>query len=326
MGQIGALVINSNVIMPIKIPADLPALAVLGAENIFVMDDKRATTQDIRPMEIGILNLMPNKIETEIQLLRLLSNTPLQVNVDLIRIDNQSSKSTPKAHMDAFYLGFDEIAHKQYDGLIITGAPLAFVAYEEIKYWDKITTIMDWAKRHVQSTLFLCWATHAAFYHFYGINRALRNEKLTGVFEHKVLDDKHELMRGFDPEFYAPHSRFGEISVADYQSVDGINVLASSEQAGAYLVASEDKRLVFVTGHPEYDPDTLDQEYKRDLAKCAESGGQANKPQNYYPNNDASQTPMTKWRSHGSLLYTNWLNYCVYQTTPYDLKELSQTK
>lgn len=312
--------------MPIKIPAELPALSVLNGENIFVMDDKRAMSQDIRPMEIGILNLMPNKIETEIQLLRLLSNTPLQVNVDLIRIDNQAPKNTPKAHMDAFYLGFDEVAHKQYDGLIVTGAPLAFLAYEEVKYWDKITAIMDWARRHVQSTLFLCWATHAAFYHFYGINRALRKDKLTGVFKHKVLDEKHELMRGFDPHFYAPHSRFGEISVADYNSIEGISVLASSDQAGAYLVASDDKRLVFITGHPEYDPETLDQEYRRDLEASLASGEQAHMPQNYYTNNDPSLRPRVKWRSHGSLLYTNWLNYCVYQTTPYDLKELSQSK
>ncbi len=306
--------------MPIRIPAELPALNVLGGENIFVMDDQRATTQDIRPMEIGILNLMPNKIETEVQILRMLSNTPLQINIDLIRIDNHASKNTPQAHMDNFYLGFDEVASKSYDGLIITGAPLAMLAYEDVKYWDKMTTILDWAKRHVQSTMFLCWAAHAGIYHFYGKNRILREDKLSGVFHHQVQDVHNELMRGFDPEFCAPHSRFGEVPIEDYESIEGLNVLASSEKTGAYIVASQDKRLVFVTGHPEYDPETLDQEYKRDVA----AGDTPVIPEHYYKDNNPENGPMVTWRSHGNLLFTNWLNYYVYQTTPYDLADLSK--
>lgn len=305
--------------MPIRIPNMLPAQEVLTAEKIFVMNTQRAAKQDIRPLEVGILNLMPNKIETEIQLLRLLSNTPLQINVDLIRIDNHAPKNTPQAHMDAFYQGYDDIVGKQYDGLIITGAPLAHLAYEEVKYWQKMTEIMDWARTNVQSTMFLCWAAHAAIYHFFGIDRYMRDSKLSGIFPHHVRNEHNELMRGFDPLFYAPHSRYGEVAEADYAAQPGLQVLASSQLTGAYLVASEDKRMVFVTGHPEYDPDTLDQEYKRDV----KAGISPAMPANYYPDDQPDQPPMVTWRSHGSLLFTNWLNYYVYQTTPYDLTQLS---
>ncbi|WJG08385.1 homoserine O-succinyltransferase [Aliiglaciecola sp. LCG003] len=308
--------------MPIRIPNDLPAQSILDAENIFVMDSEKASRQDIRPLEVGILNLMPNKIETEVQILRLMSNTPLQVNIDLIRIDNQAPKNTPKSHMDNFYLSFDEIAHKNYDGFIITGAPIAHLDYADVKYWDKITTIMDWTRRHVQSTLYSCWAAHAAFYHYYGFNRELRAEKLSGVFEHKVNDTHDELVRGFDPYFSAPHSRYGEIPLSRYEQVEGLKVLASSQQTGAYIVASEDKRTVLITGHPEYDPDTLDQEYHRDLANSQAP----NVPQNYYQNNDPTQPFKVTWRAHGTLLFTNWLNYYVYQTTPYNLDELPSKK
>ncbi len=308
--------------MPIKIPSELPAQSILFKENIFVMDKQRAETQDIRPMEVGILNLMPNKIETEVQFLRLLSNTPLQVNVDLIRIDNQAPKHTSQEHMDTFYHSFDNIAHKKYDGLIVTGAPLAHLDYADVKYWDKMTTVMDWAKRHVQSTLFSCWAAHAAIYHYYGINRTLNKNKLSGVFAHDVQDEHNELMRGFDPVFYAPHSRFGNISLEQYHSVPGLNVLASSERTGAYIIASEDKRQVFVTGHPEYDPHTLAQEYQRDV----DAGLSPVIPEHYFPGDDPSKSPMVTWRSHGTLLFTNWLNYYVYQTTPYDLNQLSDSK
>lgn len=308
--------------MPIRIPGELPALNVLSAENIFVMETEKAAKQDIRPLEVGILNLMPNKIETEIQILRLLSNTPLQINIDLIRIDDQAPKNTPKAHMDNFYLLFDEIAHKNYDGLIITGAPIAHLAYNDVKYWDKITAIMDWSKRHVQSTLYSCWAAHAAFYHYYGYNRQLRDEKLSGVFEHNVNKKHDELMRGFDSKFNAPHSRFGEIPIDRYQSTPGLNVVASSSQAGAYIVASEDKRMVFLTGHPEYDPETLDQEYNRD--KLSNSSPKI--PQNYYQQDDPSKPYQVTWRSHGTLLFTNWLNYYVYQTTPFDLAKLPKNQ
>ncbi|GAA0857770.1 homoserine O-acetyltransferase MetA [Aliiglaciecola litoralis] len=304
--------------MPIRIPNDLPAQGVLNAENIFVMDTDAASKQDIRPLEVGLLNLMPNKIETEIQILRLLSNTPLQINIDLIRIDNQAPKNTPKAHMDNFYLSFDEVAHKNYDGLIITGAPIAHLDYQDVKYWDKITTIMDWSRRHVQSTLYSCWAAHAAYYHFYGYNRQLRKQKLSGVYAHSVNAVHDELMRGFDPVFNAPHSRFGEIPVPQYQSTPGLNVLASSPDAGAYIVASEDKRMVFVTGHPEYEPETLDQEYQRDIRNKLSP----KVPENYYQNDDPQGPYRVTWRSHGSLLFTNWLNYYVYQTTPYNLADL----
>lgn len=306
--------------MPIRIPSNLPAQNVLNKENIFVMDTQRAATQDIRPMEVGILNLMPNKMETEEQFLRLLSNTPLQVNIDLIRIDNQAPKNTPAAHMDNFYVEFDDVANKKYDGLIVTGAPLAHLAYQDVKYWEKMTVIMDWARRHVQSTLFSCWAAHAAIYHYFGKNREIRDTKLSGVYRHFVQNEHDELLRGFDPAFYAPQSRYGEISLSDYASIPGLNVLAKSDEGGAYIVASEDKRLVFVTGHPEYDPESLKQEYQRDLS----TNGQPQIPVNYFVDNDPNNEPIVNWRAHGSLLFTNWLNYYVYQNTPYDLAQLSE--
>jgi homoserine O-succinyltransferase len=304
--------------MPIRIPENLPALDVLTQENIFAMDFNRAMTQDIRPMELGILNLMPNKIETEIQLLRLLSNTPLQVNVDLIRVDHHETKITPKEHMDEFYYLWNEVKQKNYDGLIITGAPLGLLDYKDVTYWGKMTEIMDWARKHVQSTLYLCWAAHAAMYHYFGKDRVIRDTKLSGVYPHTVELEQDELVRGFDSQFNMPHSRYAEIPLADYQSVDGLNVLAHSEQAGVFLSATEDKRLVFVTGHPEYDPLTLDQEYKRDV----KAGIDPTIPENYYRNNDPSQSPLVSWRAHGSLLLSNWLNYYVYQATPYDLNDL----
>ncbi len=305
--------------MPIRIPEQLPAQDVLLGENIFTMDSDRAAHQDIRPLEVGILNLMPNKIETEVQILRLLSNTPLQINVDLIRIDNQAPKHTPQSHMDAFYHDFSAVAEKKYDGLIVTGAPLAHLQYTRVKYWDTMVTILEWAQRHVQSTLYLCWAAHAAMYHFHGVERKLRQTKLSGVYEHQVLDPNNELLRGFDPVFYAPHSRFGHIHSDVYESVPGLRVVAESAEAGAYVVASEDKRRVFVTGHPEYDPLTLHDEYQRDT----QAGQQPAVPVNYYPHDNPSLPPLVRWRSHGSLLVTNWLNYYVYQTTPYDLEQLA---
>lgn len=309
--------------MPIRVPIQLPAQAILDKENIFVMDAARAAMQDIRPLEVGILNLMPNKIQTETQLCRLLSNTPLQINVDLIRIDKHVSKHTPAAHMDSFYKDFDEVAHKRYDGLIITGAPVAHVAYEEISYWDKITAVMDWAAKHVQSTLYLCWAAHAAMYYHYGINRQIRDNKLFGVFKHQVNNPLDELVRGFDELFYAPHSRYGTISVEGYESVAGLNVLTSSEDAGAYIIASENKRQVFLTGHPEYEINTLKDEYFRDI----NAGLKTVIPINYFAQpDDPNSSPVMSWRSHGTLLYTNWLNYYVYQQTPFDLNYLMLDK
>lgn len=305
--------------MPIRIPTDLPAQDILLKENIFVMDSDIASRQDIRPLEVGILNLMPNKIQTESQLCRLLSNTPLQINIDLIRIDGRESKHTPKQHLDTFYHDFEEVKNKRYDGLIITGAPVALMPYEEIAYWQHITQIMDWANSHVQSTLYLCWAAHAAMYHHFGINRSIREDKLFGVFEHQVYRPYDELVRGFDGRFWAPHSRYGQIAPEIYDSTDGLNVLAGSENIGAYLVASEDKRIVFLTGHPEYDADTLKKEYERDVS----SGLDTAVPENYFLDNDPAKAPVMSWRAHGSLLFTNWLNYYVYQTTPFDLAELS---
>jgi homoserine O-succinyltransferase len=305
--------------MPIKLPAELPALEELLSENIFAMDDARATSQNIRPMQIGILNLMPNKIETELQILRLLSNTPLQINIDLIRIDETAPKNTPISHMQAFYHLFSEVKSKKYDGLIVTGAPLGNLEYQEVNYWQQMCELMDWAKKNVQSTFYLCWAAHAAMYHFFGTEKSLLDNKLSGVFSHKVLDEKNELVRGFDPEFWAPHSRVAQISVDDYRQVPGLEVLAESDQAGVYIAATSDKRMVFVTGHPEYDPATLDQEFKRDIT----AGLSPQIPYNYYENDDPQQALLVRWKSHGNLLFTNWLNYYVYQTTPYDLNLLS---
>lgn len=305
--------------MPIKLPAELPAFEELLNENIFAMDEGRAASQDIRPMEMGILNLMPNKIETELQILRLLSNTPLQINIDLIRIDETAPKNTPVSHMQNFYQLFSQIQHKKYDGLIVTGAPLGNLEYEEVKYWPQMKVLMDWAKRNVQSTFYLCWAAHAAMYHFFDAQKTLKEHKLSGVFKHHVIDEKNELVRGFDPEFWAPHSRVAEIEANKYHGVDGLQVLAESEKAGVYAAATLDKRMVFVTGHPEYDPTTLDQEYKRDL----KAGLSPSIPENYYINDDPEKPVKVRWKSHGNLIFTNWLNYYVYQNTPYDLNLLS---
>ena len=301
--------------MPIKIPDQLPALSVLDKENIFVMSEHRAVNQEIRPMEVAILNLMPNKIETEVQILRMLANTPLQINVEFIRIHSNESKNTPKEHLENFYRLFDDVKEKQYDGLIITGAPLALLDYSQVTFWDKICEVFDWAENNVTSTMFSCWAAHAALYHHYGINRHLRKQKLAGVYSHSPLDSKEELTRGFDECFNVPHSRYGFITKEDYQSVDELKILAESEQAGVYLVASKNKQQVYLTGHPEYDNSTLHEEYLRDSAE----NPQAPLPENYYKNGDTRQPPKSSWRSHGSLLFTNWLNYYVYQITPYQL-------
>lgn len=301
--------------MPIKIPDQLPALNILGNENIFVMSEHRAANQDIRPMEVAILNLMPNKIETEVQILRMLSNTPLQINVDLIRIHKNPSKNTPTSHLESFYRLFDDVKDKQYDGLIITGAPLGLINYEEVSYWDKICEAFDWAQQNVVSTMYLCWAAHAALYHHYGIDRQLRKEKLSGVYQHTVASRLERLTRGFDDEFKVPHSRYAQVKVEDYQKVAGLNVLAESELAGVYLAASQDKRQVYVTGHPEYDSFTLAQEYQRDLT----AGLEAQVPHDYFLHDDPNNEPKSSWRSHGSLLFNNWINYYVYQITPYQL-------
>ena len=302
--------------MPIKIPNQLPALDILGDENIFVMSENRAINQDIRPMKVAILNLMPNKIETEVQILRMLSNTPLQINIDLLRIHNEASKNTPKEHLDSFYRLFDEVKDEQYDGLIITGAPLALLDYSEVSFWGKICEVFDWAEKNVTSTMFSCWSAHAALYYYYGINRHLRKHKLSGVFKHQPNDRKEPLTRGFDEGFNVPHSRYGYIDKADYLNIVDVNIIAESKQAGVYLAASKNKQQVYLTGHPEYDTTTLHEEYLRDLDTLT-SG--AKMPKNYYPNDQFTVKPKNSWRSHGSLLFTNWLNYYVYQITPYQL-------
>ncbi len=301
--------------MPIKIPDQLPALSILDKENIFIMSEHRAISQEIRPMQVAILNLMPNKIETEVQILRMLSNTPLQVNIEFVRIHANESKNTPTEHLENFYCLFDDIKHKQYDGLIITGAPLALLDYSEVSFWDKICEVFDWAEKNVTSTMFSCWAAHAALYHHYGLNRHLRKNKLSGVFQHIPLDNKEQLTRGFDDFFNVPHSRYGYIDKADYQSVEQLNILAESDEAGVLLVASKNKQQVYLTGHPEYDTNTLHEEYLRDRKNNEEAA----LPKHYYKNNDVNSSPVGSWRSHGSLLFTNWLNYYVYQITPYQL-------
>jgi len=286
---------------------------ILEKENIFVMKETRAVHQDIRPLQILIFNLMPVKITTETQILRLLSNTPLQVEITLIYTKMHLSKNTPKEHLDAFYKTFDDISTHKYDGLIITGAPIEHLEFEEVDYWEEMVKIMDWADRHVTSTMFICWASQAGLYHHYGIPKYMRNEKMFGVFRHKIYSRTNLLTRGFDDYFLAPHSRYTEVRKEDIEKVSDLEILADSEEAGIYLVATRDLRRVFITGHSEYDPITLKSEYDRDIGK----GLDIKIPENYFLNDDPGQTPIVRWRSHASLLFSNWLNYCVYQVTPY---------
>lgn len=305
--------------MPVKIPDNLPAAEILESENIFVMSETRAANQDIRPMKVLILNLMPNKIETETQLLRLLGNTPLQVDVDLLRIHDKESKHTSIDHMNNFYRDFDDVRHKNYDGLIITGAPLGQVEFEDVTYWDHIREIIDWSQDHVTSVLFLCWAAHAALYHLYGLQRKLLQKKRSGVFNHQRSKHYFPLLRGFDEEFFAPHSRFAEMDVSELKAHPELQVLTESAEAGAYMVLSRSNRNLFVMGHPEYQKATLKEEYQRDLGE----GLNPDVPMNYFRNDDPSQEPVARWHSHGSLLVSNWLNYYVYQLTPYNLEDMS---
>ncbi|WP_338727603.1 homoserine O-succinyltransferase [Shewanella baltica] len=305
--------------MPVRIPDHLPAAEVLESENIFVMSETRAANQDIRPMKVLILNLMPNKIETETQLLRLLGNTPLQVDVDLLRIHDKESKHTSIDHMNTFYRDFEAVRHKNYDGLIITGAPLGQIDFEDVVYWDHIREIIDWSQEHVTSVLFLCWAAHAGLYHLYGLNRKILQQKRSGVFVHRRTSQHFPLLRGFDDEFFAPHSRFAEMDVEEIRQHPQLQLLAESDEAGAYLVLSRNNRNLFVMGHPEYQKSTLNEEYQRDLSQ----GLDPNVPQNYYCNDDPKADAIARWHSHGSLLVSNWLNYYVYQLTPYDLSDMT---
>ncbi len=306
--------------MPIKIPDLLPATDILRGENIFVMSQKRAASQEIRPLKVLLLNLMPKKIETETQFLRLLSNSPLQVDVELLRIDNRPTRNTPTEHLDTFYRQFETVQDRNFDGLIVTGAPLGLVQFEDVLYWEEIQSILNWAKDHVTSTLFVCWAAQAALKLHYDLPKRTRKEKLSGVYHHKTHDQHHPLLRGFDDTFLAPHSRYADFSSEYLSEHTDLDILATSEKAGVYLATTKDKRNVFVTGHPEYDVDTLGNEYQRDL----EQGMEPMLPVNYYPEDDDTQQPIASWRSHGHLLFANWLNYCVYQQTPYDLNDFSE--
>jgi len=302
--------------MPLNISDNLPAVKILEKENIFVMKETRAVHQDIRPLQILLLNLMPVKITTETQILRLLSNTPLQVEITLIYTKMHLSKNTPKEHLDAFYQTFDDISIHKYDGMIITGAPIEHLEFEEVDYWEEMVRIMDWADQHVTSTMFLCWASQAGLYHHYGIPKYMMKEKMFGIFNHKVYNKTNLIVRGFDDEFFAPHSRYTEVRRKDIEKVKDLEILADSNDAGIYLVASKDYKRIFVTGHSEYDPVTLKSEYERDITK----GLDIKLPKNYYPDDDPKQMPEVKWRSHANLLFSNWLNYCVYQLTPYILE------
>lgn len=301
--------------MPIKIPGDLPAKSILEAENIFVMDELRATTQDIRPLQILILNLMPIKQDTELQLLRALSNTPLQIDITFLQLATHVSKNTAASHLNKFYCVFDDICSQNYDGMIITGAPVEQMEYEEVTYWQELTQIMEWSKTHITSTLHICWGAQAGLFYHYGIKKELLPKKAFGIFEHKVLNRKVPLVRGFDDCFLAPHSRHTTVSRKDIINNPDLTILAESDEVGVFIVIAEDGRQIFVMGHPEYDRITLDQEYKRDLSK----GLPIEMPFNYYPDNDCNKRPVLSWRSHANNLYTNWLNYYVYQNTPYEL-------
>lgn len=305
--------------MPIKIPDQLPASDILRQERIFIMSETRATTQMIRPLKVLILNLMPKKIETETQFLRLLSNSPLQVDIELLRIDDRPSKNTPTEHLNNFYRQFDTVKNRNFDGLIITGAPLGLVQFEDVAYWDHLQTIMSWAKDHVTSTLYVCWAAQAALKLLYNLPKRTRKEKLSGVYHHDVVSEFHPVVRGFDDNFLAPHSRYADFTAEYLSKHTDLDILATSDDAGVYLASSKDKRHVFVTGHPEYDSHTLHHEYVRDLAE----GMDPAIPVNYYPNDNPDNPPIASWRSHGHLLFSNWLNYCVYQQTPYDLDHFS---
>lgn len=304
--------------MPIKIPDDLPATEILSNENIFVMGENRAYHQDIRPLKIAILNLMPTKIITETQILRLLGNSPLQVEIELLHPQTHTSKNTPEEHLTIFYKNFEDIRDRKFDGMIITGAPVEQLEFEEVTYWEELKQIMDWSERNVTSTLHLCWAAQAGLYHHFGVPKYPLEEKMFGVFPHTVNRRNVKLLRGFDDVFYVPHSRHTETRREDIKKIPGLDILSESEVAGVYLVKSKNGRQIFVTGHSEYDPLTLKAEYDRDIGK----GLKVAVPQNYYPGNDPARDPVVKWRGHANLLFSNWLNYYVYQETPYDLSEI----
>ncbi len=304
--------------MPIRVPDKLPATKQLRNENVFVMSETRAMHQDIRPLKIAIVNLMPTKITTETQLLRLLSNSPLHVEIDLIGMDSHTSKNTSAEHLETFYKTFKDIKDQKYDGMIITGAPVENYDFEEVDYWDELVSIMEWTKTHVTSTFHICWAAQAGLYYHYGIPKYSLDKKLSGVYKHKVNRRTAKLVRGFDNEFYAPHSRYTEVRAEDIKKVKDLEILAESDEAGVYIVFTKGGRRIFVTGHSEYDADTLLNEYIRDLGR----GINPDVPVNYFPDDNPEKKPVVRWRSHANLLFSNWLNYFVYQITPYDIDSI----
>ena len=306
--------------MPIRIPDALPATEILEGENIFVMTEFRALHQDIRPLRVLILNLMPTKIATETQLMRKLSNTPLQIQVDLLRTKSHEATHVSARHLETFYRTFEDIENEHYDGLIITGAPVELMEFEEVDYWEELCRIMDWSSTHVHSTLHICWGAQAGLYYHYGIQKYRLPKKASGVFEHRLLKPKSPLVRGFDDRFYAVHSRNTDVRIEDVEAVDDLEIVAVSDEVGLYIVKSVDSRRFFVFGHPEYDTDTLKLEYERDVKR----GINPEIPTNYFPDDDPSRAPLNVWRSQAQLFYTNWLNYYVYQTTPYDLEKVGE--
>jgi homoserine O-succinyltransferase/O-acetyltransferase len=301
--------------MPLNLPDKLPAIKLLQKENIFVMNASRASKQDIRPLRIALLNLMPVKITTETDLIRLLSNSPLQVELDFIKLSTHTSKNTPKEHMEAFYKDFESIIHRKYDGLIITGAPVEQMPFKEVSYWNELTEIFDWAKSNVTSSLFICWGAQAALWHYHGIPKYPLEKKMFGVFEHTKAKSSNPILRGFDDLFYVPHSRHTEVRREDILKVPDLDILSESEEAGVYMVASKNGREFFLTGHSEYSPETLGNEYKRDLAKNLP----IEIPKNYYRDDNPDNEPLVRWRSQANMLFVNWLNYFVYQETPYNI-------
>ncbi|MDC7235582.1 MAG: homoserine O-succinyltransferase [Spirochaetales bacterium] len=304
--------------MPVRIPDKLPATDILSNENIFVMTETRAMHQDIRALKILILNLMPIKITTETHLLRLLSNSPLQVEVDLIQPATHTSRNTPQEHLQVFYRTFEEVRNKKYDGMIVTGAPVETMEFEEVNYWDEIVSILEWSKTNVTSTLHICWGAQAGLYYHHGVRKHHIDTKMSGVFSHRISDRKVPLVRGFDDNFLAPHSRHTEVRREDIENIPGLKIVSESDEAGIYIVINEDGKQIFVTGHSEYDPLTLKEEYERDLAK----GMNPVIPRNYFPGNNPALPPAVSWRSHANLLFSNWLNYYVYQVTPYNIDDI----
>ena len=306
--------------MPIQIPNDLPAAETLKQENIFVMKATRATTQDIRPLEIVVLNLMPTKIVTETQLSRLLGNTPLQVNLELMHTTSHKAKNVSQEHLLTFYKSFEELKHRKFDGMVITGAPVEQMPFEEVDYWPELCEIMEWSKTHVHSTFHICWGAQAGLYYHYGVGKHDLPQKLFGVYPHKRDYKRSILLRGFDDEFYAPHSRHTTVRREDIEAIPGLKILASSEEAGVYAVMNKEGQHIFITGHAEYDPLTLETEYLRDK----KLGKPISVPAHYYPDDDETREPIVRWRGHANLLFSNWLNYFVYQTTPYDIMSIGK--